>query len=197
MGSVWLSKKAFLYFGGAVIILIGGALVLMAPYHFNNFAVIENQQRTFSVLDQEGFYPRLEITVTTRIGNYSIVNIGFVLVENTTHETYIINITLDESNRIEAQEQVFLEDFIVVDIDPGNYTITFEQIEGIGRIDIGFEQSSDSRLFVFVGGSMNIIGLLMGIAGYLMPGTILPTDSDTIVDWGYEDEEEAGAFSDN
>ncbi|MGD9397261.1 MAG: hypothetical protein PVJ05_12590 [Candidatus Thorarchaeota archaeon] len=197
MGSVWLSKKAFLYFGGTAIILIGGALVLMAPYHFNNFAVIENQQRSFSVWDQDGYYPRLEITVTTRLGNSSIVNIGFVLVENTTLETYVINITLDQSNRVEADDQIFLEDFIVVDINPGNYTITFEQIDGIGRIDIGFEQSSDSRLFVFVGGSMNIIGLLMGIGGYIMPGTFLPTDSDTIVDWGYEDEEDPRTYPDN
>jgi hypothetical protein len=197
MGSVWLSKKAFLYFGGTAIILIGGALVLMAPYHFNNFAVIENQQRSFSVLDQDGYYPRLEITVTTRIGNSSIVNIGFVLVENSTLETYVVNITLDESNRIETQDEVYLEDFLFVNIDPGNYTITFEQIDGIGRIDIGFEQSSDSRLFVFTGASMNIIGLLMGIAGYLMPGAFLPTDSDTIVDWGFEDEGDARTYPDN
>ena len=197
MGSVWLSKKAFLYFGGTAIILIGGALVLIAPYHFNNFAVIENQQRSFSIWDKDGFYPRLEITVSTRLGNSSVVNIGFVLEENSTLETYVINITLDDSNRVEAQEEIFLEDFLVVDIDPGNYTITFEQIEGVGRIDIGFEQSSDSRLFVFFGASMNIIGMLMGIAGYLMPGTFLPTDSDTIVDWGYEDEEEEGTFPDS
>jgi hypothetical protein len=189
MGSVWLSKKAFLYFGGTAVILIGAAIVLMAPYHFNNFAVIENEQRTFSILDEDGFYPRLEIAVSLRLGNSTTVDIGFVLEENSTQDTYNVNITLDESNIVESQEEIFLEDNLVVAIPPGNYTITFDKIDGAGRIDIGFEQASDSRLFVFIGGSMNIIGLIMGIAGYFVPGAFLPTDSDTIVEWGYEEEE--------
>jgi hypothetical protein len=46
---------------------------------------------------------------------------------------------------------------------------------------------SDSRLWITVGGSMNIIGLAMGIAGYFVRGTFLPSDSDTIVEWGYDD----------
>ncbi|MFX1560270.1 MAG: hypothetical protein ACFFBL_06765, partial [Promethearchaeota archaeon] len=95
-----------------------------------------------------------------------------------------------ESNQVETNDEVFLEDFLVVDIPPGNYTITFDKIEGAVRIDIGFEQASDSRLFVGVGAIMNILGLVMGIGGYFMPGVFLPTDSDTIVDWGYEEGEE-------
>ncbi|MHA2397070.1 MAG: hypothetical protein ACXAC0_10230 [Candidatus Thorarchaeota archaeon] len=197
MGSVWLSKKAFLYFGGTAIILIGAAIVLMAPYHFNNFAVIENEQRSFDILDQDGYYPRLEIAVSLRVGNSTTVVIGFVLVENLTLDTYIVNITLDESNIVESQDEMFLQDNLVVDILPGNYTVTFEQIEGAGRIDIGFEQASDSRLFVFIGGSMNIIGLIMGIVGYFVPGTFLPTDSDTIVAWGYEDKEREDTYPEN
>ncbi|OLS30654.1 MAG: hypothetical protein ThorAB25_08300 [Candidatus Thorarchaeota archaeon AB_25] len=189
MGSVWLSKKAFLYFGGTAVILIGAAIVLMAPYHFNNFAVIENEQRTFSILDEDGYYPRLEIAVSLRLGNSTTVDIGFVLEENSTHDTYNVNITLDESNIVESQDEIFLEDNLVVAILPGNYTITFDNIDGAGRIDIGFEQASDSRLYVFIGGSMNIIGLIMGIAGYFVSGAFLPTDSDTIVEWGYEEEE--------
>ena len=169
----------------------------MAPYHFNNFAVIENEQRTFSVWDKDRYYPRLEIAVSFLLGNSSTVDIGFVLVENSTLDTYIINMTLDESNIVEAQDVLYLEDKIVVDIPPGNYTITFDQIDGAGRIDIGFEQASDSKLWVFIGGSMNIIGLLMGISGYLTAGTFLPTDSDTIVDWGYENREEEEAYPGN
>jgi hypothetical protein len=37
---------------------------------------------------------------------------------------------------------------------------------------------------------MNIIGLVMGIGGYFVAGTFLPTDSDTIVEWGYDEEED-------
>ena len=168
--------------------------MLMAPYHFNNFAVIENEQRTFSILDEDGYYPRLEIAVSLRLGNSTTVDIGFVLEENSTHDTYNVNITLDESNIVESQDEIFLEDNLVVAILPGNYTITFDNIDGAGRIDIGFEQASDSRLYVFIGGSMNIIGLIMGIAGYFVSGAFLPTDSDTIVEWGYEEEE---AYSGN
>ena len=191
MGSVWFSKKAFLYFGGAAIILIGGAVVLSAPYHYINYAVTENQQRTFDIWDKPGFYPELEVSVSVRIGNSSTVEIGIVLEENSTLDTYIINMTLDDDNLVETREEMFLEGSTVVDVPFGNYTITFDQINGAGLIDIGFNQNGDSQLYIFIGGSMNVIGLIMGISGYFVSGVFLPTDSDTIVEWGYDDEEEA------
>ncbi len=190
MGSVWFSKKAFLYFGGAAIILIGGAIVLMAPYHFISYAIIENDQRTFSVLDQTGFYPQLEISVSMRLGNSTNVEIGCVLKENTTLDTIIVNISLNADNIVETNDATFLQGSTIVDVPYGNYTITVGQLIGIGRIDLGFKQVSDSRLWILIGGSMNILGLAMGIAGYFVAGSFLPTDSDIIVDWGYEDKNE-------
>ena len=191
MGSVWFSKKAFLYFGGAAIILIGGAVVLSAPYHYINFAVTENQQRTFDIWDKQGFYPQLEVSVSVRLGNYTTVDIGIVLEENSTLDTFIINMTLNQDNLVETRDQMFLEGSTLVDIPFGNYTVTIDQINGAGLIDIGFNQAGDSQLYIFIGGSMNVIGLIMGIAGYFVSGVFLPTDSDTIVEWGYDDEEEA------
>ena len=192
MGSVWFSKKAFLYFGGAAIILIGGAIVLMAPYHYINFAVLENDQRTFDIWDRQGYYPQLEVSVTLRPGNSSTVEIGIVLFENVTLDTYIVNMTLNQNDIVETADDILYEDRLLVDIAYGNYTVTIDQVSGAGLIDVGFKQSSDSDLFIFVGGSMNIIGLFMGIGGYFVAGTFLPTDSDIIVEWGYEEEDDLG-----
>jgi len=191
MGSIWFSKKAFLYFGGAAIILIGGFIVLIAPYHYVNFAVLENDTRTFSIWDEQGYYPQLEVSVTLRPGNASTVEIGLLLVENSTLDSYIINITLDSSDLVEAGDDILFEDRILTDIPYGNYTITIDQVNGAGLIDIGFKQASDSDIFIFIGGSMNIIGLIMGISGYFVSGTFLPSDSDIIVEWGYEEKEQS------
>ena len=192
MGSVWFSKKAFLYFGGAAIILIGGAIVLMAPYHYVNFAVIENDQRTFDIWDKQGYYPQLEVSVSLRPGNASTIEIGIVLHENSTFDTYIFNMTLDQNDLVEAGDDTFFEDSLLVDIPYGNYTVTIDQVDGAGLIDVGLRQGSDSEIFIFVGGSMNIIGLFMGIGGYFVAGAFLPSDSDIVVEWGYEGEEEKG-----
>ncbi|MHA3962186.1 MAG: hypothetical protein AM325_001495 [Candidatus Thorarchaeota archaeon SMTZ1-45] len=190
MGSIWFSKKAFLYFGGAAIILIGGAIVLMAPYHYVNYAVIENDHRSFSIWDSEGYYPQLEVSVQLRVSNSTTVEIGIILIENTTLDVVLVNLTLDQDNIIETPDALFLQGSTIVDIPFGNYTAIIDQINGAGMIDLGFNQVSNSRLFIIAGGSMNIIGLIMGISGYFVPGTFLPTDTDTIVEWGYEEQEE-------
>ena len=98
--------------------------------------------------------------------------------------------TLNQDNIVETLDETFYEGVVLADIPVGNYTITIDQIEGAGLIDIGFNQAGDSKLYIFIGGSMNILGLIMGIAGYLVAGTFLPTDSDTIVEWGYDEEED-------
>ncbi|MFW9807347.1 MAG: hypothetical protein ACFFFK_11520 [Candidatus Thorarchaeota archaeon] len=196
MGSVWLSKKAFLYFGGAAIILIGGAIVVMAPYHYINFSVMQNDRRTYNVWDKDGYYPQVEFSVSMRLGNTTDVRVGLVMTENSTFDVYIINITLNEDNVIETNDATYLEGSVLQDIPFGNYTVRVDEVIGATLFDLGLKQSSDSRLFITVGGSMNIIGLVMCIGGYFVPGQFLPTDSDTIVEWGY-DEEDEDTFPDN
>jgi hypothetical protein len=190
MGSIWFSKKAILYFGGAAIILIGGAIVLAAPYHYINFAMVENQQRTFDIWDKQGYYPQLEISVSLSPGISTTVEIGLLLEENSTLDTFIFNMTLNQDNTVETPDAIFYEESMIVDIPFGNYTVTIDQINGAGLIDIGFKQVSDFQLIVFIGGSMNILGIIMGISGYFVAGTLLPTDRDIIVEWGYEEEED-------
>jgi hypothetical protein len=190
MGSIWLSKKAFLYFGGAFIILLGGAIVLMAPYHYVNLAVIENDQRTFSIWDSQGYYPQLEVSVSVRPGNSTPIYLDIVFVENMTLDTYTVNFTLTEEHLVETPDASFYEASSIVDIDPGNYTLKIDRVQGSTLVDLGLEQVSDSKFYVGIGGSMNIIGLVMGIGGYFVAGTFLPTDSDTIVEWGYDEEED-------
>ena len=197
MGSVWFSKKAFLYFGGAAVILIGGAIVLMAPYHYINFSVMENDARTFNVWDKDGYYPQVEFSVSVRYGNTSDIEIGLVMQENTTLDMILINISLSQDNLVETNSGSFLEASIVKDVPYGNYTVVVDQVTGAGLFDLGLNQESDSKLFIGVGGSMNIIGFLMGIGGYFVPGHFLPTDSDTIVEWGYDENREEDTFPDS
>ncbi|MFW9793642.1 MAG: hypothetical protein ACFFEE_05040 [Candidatus Thorarchaeota archaeon] len=197
MGSVWFSKKAFLYFGGAAVILLGGAIVLMSPYHYINFAVIENDQRTFNVWNRAGYYAQVEVTVGVRVGNSSTVEIDLVFQENVTLDTVVVNITLDEDDIIETPDASYFDGTLIADVPFGNYTVTIDRVSGANLFDLGLNQVSDSRLWVVAGGSMNIIGLIMGIAGYFVPGHFLPTDADTIVDWGYEELEEEDTYSGN
>ncbi|MHA2221623.1 MAG: hypothetical protein ACXAAO_06150, partial [Candidatus Thorarchaeota archaeon] len=58
-------------------------------------------------------------------------------------------------------------------------------------VDLGLNQISDSRVFILVGGSMNILGAFMGIGGYFVAGSFLPSDSDVITEWGYDEEDDA------
>lgn len=190
MGSVWFSKKAFLYFGGAAIILIGGAIVLIAPYHYINWSVTENDNRNFEIWDTQGYYPQIEISVSMRPGNQSTIELDLVLVENVTLDTYVVNFTLTEDDLIETPDATFYESSTILDIPIGNYTVTLDRVLGTTLIDLGLNQISDSRVFIIIGGSMNILGVIMGISGYFVAGSFLPTDSDTIVEWGYDEEDD-------
>jgi hypothetical protein len=190
MRSSLFSKKAFLYFGGAAVILIGGLIVVAAPYHYINFSVTENDQRTFEIYDLDHYYPQLEISVSLRPGNQSIIYIDLSFKENVTLETTAVNLTLTEENmKVGPENAIFYEYSRIIDIESGNYTVTVDRVLGVSLMDLGLKQMSDSRLFIVTGGSMNIIGIAMILGGYLLPGTILPSDSDIVVSWGYDEEE--------
>jgi hypothetical protein len=190
MGSVWLSKKSILYFGGAAIILLGGLIVVMAPYHYIDFSVMQNDQRTFEIYDQANYYPQLEISVSLKPGNQSLILIDLSIENNITLDTIPVNLTLTEENQKAGPGNTIIYEYsTIIDLPIGNYTITIDRVVGASLIDLGLNQLSDSRLFIIIGGSMNIIGLIMIIGGYCVPGTLLPSDSDTIISWGYEDKE--------
>lgn len=189
MGSIWFSKKTFLYFGGALVILLGGLIVVMAPYHYVNFSVIQNDQKTFEVYDEANYYPQLEISVSLRPGNQTIVYLDMSIVNNMTLEVIFVNMTLTEENQIIGPgESIFYEESLLIDIATGNYTLTVDRVLGATRFDLGLNQVSNSRLFIVVGGLLNILGIAMVIGGYCLPGTLFPSDTDTIISWGYEEE---------
>ncbi len=189
MGSIWFSKKSFLYFGGAIVILLGGLIVVLAPYHYVNFSVMQDDQRTFEVYDEPNYYPHIEISISLRPGNQTIIYLDISIANNETLEVTVVNMTLTEENQIMGpEESIFYEESVLVDIDPGNYTLTIDRVAGATLFDFGLNQVSDSRLFIVIGGSLNILGIIMVIGGYCLPGTLLPSDSDTIISWGYEEE---------
>ncbi len=190
MGSIWFSKKSFLYIGGAMVILLGGMIVVMAPYHYVNFSIMQNDQRTFEVYDAANYYPQLEVSVSLRPGNQTIIYLDISIVNNVTLDVTFVNMTLTEENQIVGPEQsIFYEDSLVIDIATGNYTLTVDRVLGATLFDLGLNQISDSRLFIVIGGALNIFGIIMIIGGYCLPGTLFPSDSDTIISWGYEEKE--------
>ncbi|MGY5879673.1 MAG: hypothetical protein RTV31_05455 [Candidatus Thorarchaeota archaeon] len=189
MGSVWLSKKAFLYFGGLAVILIGGFVVIASPYHYINYSVSENVQRPWTIYEEAGYYPQVEVSVSLRPGNESYVYLDLAILDNSTLDITWVNMTVGPEHLVVGPEVIIYEYSEIIDLPVGNYTVYFENIDGAGSIDLGLNQISDSRFWIVTGGMMNIIGIIMGIVGYLVPGSFLPTDSDTIVEWGYDENE--------
>ncbi len=189
MGSVWFSKKAFLYFGGIAVILIGGMLVVASPYHYINYSVSEYDTRQWEMYDVPGYYPQVEIFVSLRPSNQTTIQLDLVIRDNSTMELISVNMTVGPEHQVQGPDTVIYEYSEIIDLPIGNYTVYFERIESYGNIDLGLKQISDSRFWIVTGGSMNILGLFMGIAGYLTAGSFLPSDSDTIVEWGYDENE--------
>jgi hypothetical protein len=185
--------KAFLYFGGAFVILLGGAIVLSAPYHYVGLMAREGHVGTFEIWDRSGYYPEFEASVSINAENVTsnVMQVDFVIINNVTSETKVINMTLDDEDRIEDSDPPKYVDRSVVSLEPGNYTIILDNVEGPTIIDIGYKQVSDSRLFIVTGGSLNIIGLVMCMIGYCVGGSLMKTGEEAIVDWGYEEGMEA------
>ncbi len=189
MGSIWFSKKSFLYFGGVAIILIGGMIVVMSPYHYINYNIGENNRRPWEMYDAAGYYPQVEISVSLRPSNTTYVYLDLVIENNNTLETTSLNWTIGPEHQLIGPDVTIYEYSEIIDLAVGNYTVYFDRIDGAGNIDFGLNQISDSRIWIVTGGSMNILGIFMGIAGYLVPGTFLPSDTDTIIEWGYDEQE--------
>ena len=189
MGSIWFSKKSFLYFGGLAIILIGGLVVISSPYHYINYSVSENIHKPWTIFDASGYYPQLEISISCRPSNQTVIQLDLVIEDNSTMENIFVNMTLGPEHQLQGPDTVIYEYSEIINLPVGNYTVYFDNVEGAGNIDLGLNQVSDSRLWIVAGGTMNIIGIIMGILGYLVSGSFLPSDSDTIIKWGYDEEE--------
>lgn len=189
MGSIWFSRKAFLYFGGVAVILIGGLVVIASPYHYINYSVSENVQRPWEIYDASGYYPQVEISVSLRPANQTYVYLDLAIWNNDTLETRFVNMTVGPESIVVGPDVLIYEYSEIIDLAEGNYTVYFDNMDGVGNADLGLNQISDSRIWIVTGGSMNILGIIMGILGYLVSGSFLPSDSDTIVEWGYDKEE--------
>ncbi len=190
MRSVWFSKKALLYFGGAAIIILGGAIVYSAPYHTLGYIAVAGNRDSFSIWDEARFYPQLEIWVSVRPSNFTLVNVDITIMNNDTFEVHTINMTLTAEDQIPDTNPPVYDDTVVIDLDPGNYSFTLDRLEGTGWADIGLTQLSDQRSWIVTGGTMNIVGLIMVVVGFFLPGQMLPTGDESIVAWGYEEEDE-------
>jgi hypothetical protein len=191
MGNPWRSKKALLYFGGAFVIILGGIIILNAPYNIVIYRVTVGEELPFTVRDAAGYYPQLEISLDIRASSNisAAIAIDFTVSNNESSQVYTVNFTLTSNDLIPDSNPPAFVSRQMIAVTPGNYTIRLDRANETALMDIGFTQMSDSRLFIVTGGSLNIIGLLMGGAGYFLTGTFLPTGDEMIVDWGYEEEE--------
>jgi hypothetical protein len=190
MGSPWRSKKAFLYFGGAFVILLGAAIVLSAPYNYIGYRGGETERMDFILYGRAGYYPQLEISLELHSENTTeVVFVDFSVSSNTSMQVYTANFTINFTHMVPDSNPPVYVARQTIDVPSGNYTVIVDRAYGTGTMDIGLTQISDSRLFIVTGGAMNIIGLFMGGAGYFVSGAFLPTGDEMIVDWGYEDEE--------
>ncbi|MDF1539950.1 MAG: hypothetical protein P1Q69_13720 [Candidatus Thorarchaeota archaeon] len=187
MGNPWLSKKAFLYFGGAFVLLLGGVIVLMAPYHYTGYVALQGDTDAFEIWDTAGYYPQLEIAVTVTPEINESVYVDIRVINNETHVTHTMNITLSTDDMLQDTERLLYEKRQIIDLNPGNYTIFVDRIEGATDMDISFTQISDSRLYIVTGGVMNIVGLFMGAFGYCIGGSLIPTGEEAIVEWGWDE----------
>ncbi len=190
MRSVWFSRKAFFYFGGAFIIILGGAIVYSAPYHATGYMALTGRQASFSIWDEDRFYPQLEVWVSVQPSNVTLVSVDIAILNNDTLDVQTINMTLTDEHQIPGSNPPVFENTVIINLDPGNYTLTLDRLNGAGIVDIGLTQVSDMRDWVVTGGTMNIVGLIMAVIGYFLPGQIFPTGDESIVEWGYEKEDE-------
>ncbi|MFW9803998.1 MAG: hypothetical protein ACFFFC_15150 [Candidatus Thorarchaeota archaeon] len=191
MSSPWRSKKAFLYFGGAFVIILGGIIVLSAPYNIVIYRASVGERMPFTVRDVSGYYPQLEISVDIRASSNitAAIAIDFTVQNDESSHVYTMNFTLTSNDVVPGSNPPTYVSRQMIDVVPGQYTITLDRANETALMDIGFTQMTDSRLFIVTGGSLNILGLIMGGTGWFLTGSFLPTGDEMIVDWGYEEEE--------
>ena len=187
LGNPWLSKKAFLYFGGAFVLLLGGVIVLIAPYHYTGYIVEQGDTDTFEMWSGAGFHPQLEIAVLVRPITNNSVQVDITFTSFASSEVHVVNMTLSEIDTVPATDQLAYEKRVIIDLDYGNYSVVVDRIDNASNLDISYTQISDSRNFIVTGGLMNIAGLIMGGIGYCVEGSFIPSGDEAIVDWGYEE----------
>ena len=181
-------KKAFLYFGGAFILLLGGAIVVAAPYHAISLPVTEEGYRTWEMWEGNGFYPELELRIETRGVNTTTAEVSLSFRNNDTLEEQQLNFSMDASNILPGSNPPVFSASTSFPLDYGNYTIEVERLVNVGLLDISLEQKNDRRNYVVLGGIMNIVGIIMGIGGWCISGSLISSGDEAIVQWGYEEE---------
>ncbi len=168
--------------------LLGGAIILNAPYHHMGYIAYEGDVYAFEIWGGAGYYPELEVSLQANAGNSTTIRVDMRFVNNDTLDVYILNVTLNDADRLLEVESITYEERNLVHLPFGNYTFYVDRLDGFPRIDIAYTQTSDSRTYIVLGGSMNIIGLIMGAAGYFVGGTLISSGDEALYDWGYDDQ---------
>ena len=185
----WKSKKAFLYFGGAFVILLGGVIILIAPYHYLWFVARPGEARPFSIWEGSGYYSQMEFTFSVTPGNVSEVSTEIAVRNNESDTIHLFNFTFTRQDVTGPITQRQFRKNYLLDLEVDDYSIIVLRVQGLDYVEIELTQTSDSRLYIVAGGSMNIFGLIMCALGYIVAGSLLPTGDEIIVDWGFDEDE--------
>jgi hypothetical protein len=183
----WKSKKAFFYFGGAFIILLGGVIILNAPYHYLWFVARPGENRPFSVWEGSGYYPQMEFTFSVTPDNGTEVDAEIAVRNNESETVHLFNLSLTSSDAVGPITARQFRRSSLLDLEVEDYSLIILRVDGVDYVEIELTQTSDSRLYIVAGGSLNIFGLFMQALGYMVAGSFLPTGDEIIVDWGFDD----------
>ncbi len=179
-------KKAICYFGGAAIIILGGIIVLMAPYNYVGFLAQPGSEYEFEIFDSPGFYNQFTIIVRANAENSSVIIVDLEISNITHTNVYGVSMNLTSVNLVPNSNPPIYQQLIKLEVPPGTYFIIVDRIVGANWIDLSFRQESNSKTVIAIGASLNIIGLVIAIAGYFLPGTFFPQGDERVVGWGYE-----------
>jgi hypothetical protein len=181
-------KKAFLYFGGAFILLLGGAIVVTAPYHAISLPIEDLRDRSWEMWELSGLYSELHIRIETRGVNTTSAEVHLLFRNNDTLEETPIDFVMDDDNILAGSNPPVFSASTTIPLDFGNYTIEVVDLVNVGLLDLSLEQKNDRRNYVVLGGTLNIIGIVMGLLGWCVSGTLISSGDEAIVQWGYEEE---------
>ena len=163
----------------------------MAPYNYIGVNIGAGGSVGFRVVDDPNYYHQMEVSVTVKPANVSVVRVDFTIVRNETLEARTLNMTLtDPDDVVPGTNPKALIHRATIDVEPGNYTIYVDHIEGADWFDLSLDQLSNKRTFVAIGAAMNIGGLIMGTVGYLISGSMFASN-DVILEWGYDEEQDS------
>lgn len=176
MSRMMVKLKLLLYVTSVAVIVTGGMILLNVPYNYRWHFLGAGREVSFTVVDEPGHYPQLE--VTTFVRNAAEPPLLDMLILNIdTLDSLVLNITMTESDRLSSSS---FNRVTVLDLYPGEYLIRIDRLVGSDSLDLGLRQLTDSDGMAPLGAWLNVLGLFVAVLGFCLPVRYTPpTDNST------------------